>query len=151
MPRQPAKKNNAAPKETDELESKKFQLEIQKLRLEEDRSWFEFHKHMTTLNTGVIIIIATLLEKVFTNTGADSFQTISMSFFAFLGSITMSVIGLGYHMPSLRLVRSQGTGKGSRTVIYLLKYAKVFLFITSLTGFLLGVVFFVIFALGNTR
>jgi hypothetical protein len=61
MPRSPAKKNSVATKEQAELGNRKLNLlEVQKLRLEEDKSWFEFHKHMTTLNTGVIIIIATL-------------------------------------------------------------------------------------------
>lgn len=151
MPRQPAKKNSAATKETDELESKKFQLEIQKLRLEEDRAWFEFHKHMTTLNTGVIIIVATLVEKVFTSINTEGFGIIGASFYAFLGSITMSAIGLGYHMPSLRLTRASGINRKSIAIVYFLKYAKVFLFLASLIGFLLGIFFFITFALGNTK
>ena len=144
-----AKKNQVVIEEKNELENKKFNLEIQKLRLEEDKAWFEFHKHMTTLNTGVIIIIATLVEKVFTNIASGSFRLIAMSFYAFLGSIILSAIGLGYHMPSLRIVRSTKPGKGSVAVFFILKYAKAFLFITSLIGFLLGIFFFIAFSLGN--
>ena len=151
MPRSPAKKNSFAVKEKDELEDKKFNLEIQKLRLEEDKSWFEFHKHMTTLDTGVIIIVATLIEKVFTSIDAGSFRIIGMAFYAFLGSITMSAIGLGYHIPSLRIIRSTHLTKSSVAVFYFLKYAKAFLFITSLMGFLLGIFFFIIFALNNNK
>jgi hypothetical protein len=151
MPKKSTKKNAAAEEEKDELEGKKFQLELRKLLLEEDRSWFEFHKHMTTLNTGVIIIVATLVEKVFTGTAAVSFRLITLAFYSFLGSITISAIGLGYHMPSLRLARSDGTGKGTRAVVYFLKYAKVFLFIASLMGFLLGIFFFIAFALSNNH
>ena len=151
MPRPPAKKNTVAAEEKDNLENKKFQLEIQKLRLEEDRSWFEFHKHMTTLNTGVIIIVATLVEKVFTSIDTSSFGIISMAFYAFLGSITMSAIGLGYHMPSLRLTRPRDINRKSVAIVYFLKYAKVFLFLASLMGFLLGIFFFIAFALRNSR
>jgi len=150
MPRQSAKnKNKDVIEEKNEWENKRFNLELQKLRLEEDKSWFEFHKHMTTLNTGVIIIIATLVEKVFTSIAAESFRIVSMSFYAFLGSITLSAIGLGYHMPSLRIVRSAKISKGSVAVFYLLKYARAFLFIASLMGFLLGIFFFIAFALNN--
>lgn len=151
MPRSTTKKNTVATTKKDELESRKFQLEIQKLRLEEDRSWFEFHKHMTTLNTGVIIIIATLVEKVFTSIGSGSFGIISMAFYAFLGSITMSVIGLGYHMPSLRLTRVREVTKKSVSIVKFLTYAKILLFLASLIGFLLGIFFFIAFALRNTR
>lgn len=149
MPKITAKKNNIELKEPSELENKKFELELQKLRMEEDKSWFEFHKHMTTLNTGVIIIIATLVEKVFTNVDSHGFRLITMSFYAFLGSITLSAIGLGYHMPSLRITRPKGSGKGTVAMVSLLRYAKVFLFITSLIGFLLGIFFFIAFSLGN--
>ncbi len=151
MPRTPAKKNAVAMEERHDLENKKFQLEIQKLRMEEDRSWFEFHKHMTTLNTGVIIIVATLVEKVFTSTVTGSFGFIGMAFYAFLGSMTMSALGLGYHMPSLRLVRATEINRKSVGIVYFLKYAKVFLFLASLLGFLLGILFFIIFALRNSR
>lgn len=151
MPKLPAKKNHNAAKEKDELEERRFRLEIQKLRMEEDKAWFEFHKHMTTLNTGVIVIIATLVEKVFTNISTGSFGTISLAFYAFLGSITMSAIGLGYHMPSLRLARPREINKRSVGIVYFLKYAKVFLFTASLLGFLLGIFFFIAFALGNSK
>jgi len=151
MPKSPAKKNKVVPEEKKEndLENKKFNLELSKLRMEEDRAWFEFHKHMTTLNTGVIIIIATLVEKVFTNIATGSFQLIALSFYAFLGSITLSAIGLGYHMPSLRIVRATKVTKGSVTTNFVLKYAKAFLFLASLIGFLLGIFFFIAFSLGN--
>lgn len=151
MPRPPAKKNSTAIKEKDQLEDKKFNLDVQKLRLEEDRSWFEFHKHMTTLNTGVIIIVATLIEKVFTSIDAESFRIIATAFYAFLGSMTMSAIGLGYHIPSLRITRSTKINKTSVRVFYFLKYARAFLFITSLMGFLLGIFFFIAFALSNSK
>ena len=103
MPRSPAKKNKIAIAGQGELEDKKFSLEMQRLRLEEDKSWFEFHKHMTTLNTGVIIIVATLVEKVFTSIDPQSVKLIAASFYSFLASIILSAIGLGYHMPSLRI------------------------------------------------
>lgn len=152
MPRSATKKTSPPVQEGEEFEKKKFNLELQKLRLEEDKSWFEFHKHMTTLNTGVIIIVATLIEKVFTNIDPVSFQIIASAFYAFLGSITMSVIGLGYHMPSLRIVRSTNTiSKGSLSLIYILRYPKAFLFIMSLLGFLLGISFFIGFALRNSQ
>lgn len=151
MPRLPAKKNSIAMKEKDELEGRKLDLELRKLRLEEDKSWFEFHKHMTTLNTGVIIIVATLIEKVFTSIDAESFRIIAIAFYAFLGSMTMSAIGLGYHIPSLRIVRSTNIGKSSVVVFYFLKYAKAFLFISSLMGFLLGIFFFIAFTLSNNK
>ncbi len=151
MSKPPTKKNNSAIEEKNELEDKKLHLEIQKLRLEENKAWFEFHKHMTTLNTGVIIIVATLVEKVFTNIDGGSFRMLSMAFYAFLWSITMSTIGLGYHMPSLRLTRPIGINKRSTGIVYLLKYAKVLLFLASLAGFLLGILFFIIFALGNSK
>lgn len=151
MPKLPAKKNKIVveEKKENELENKKLNLEVQKLRLEEDRSWFEFHKHMTTLNTGVIIIIATLVEKVFTNIASGSFRVIAMSFYAFLGSITFSAIGLGYHMPSLRIVRATSVTRRSVATHFVLKYARAFLFLASLIGFLLGIFFFIAFSLGN--
>jgi len=150
MPRSLSTKNRTARKEQEELENNKFNLEVQKLRLEEDKSWFEFHKHMTTLNTGVIIIIATLVEKVFTNADLQSYRMMAISFYSFLGSITFSAIGLGYHMPSLRIARApKGISRGSVTVYFLLKYAKAFLFIATLIGFLSGIFFFVAFSLGN--
>jgi hypothetical protein len=151
MPKSPTKKSAISTNERNELDDKKINLEIQKLRLEEDKSWFEFHKHMTTLNTGVIIIVATLIEKVFTSIDPESFRIIATAFYAFLGSITMSAIGLGYHIPSLRIVRSTNIGKRSVAVFYFLKYAKAFLFIASLMGFLLGIFFFIAFTLSNNR
>jgi hypothetical protein len=151
MPRSPAKKNTAVPTEKDELENKRFHLEIQKLRLEEDKCWFEFHKHMTTLNTGVIIIVATLVEKVFTNIDKAGLGIIGMAFYAFLGSITVSALGLGYHMPSLRLTRVKDVTRKSVSLVYLLTYAKIILFLASLLGFLLGIFFFIAFALRNTQ
>jgi len=151
MPKSPTKKNKVVHEEKNgnELENKKFNLELSKLRLEEDKAWFEFHKHMTTLNTGVIIIIATLVEKVFTNIASGSFRLIAMSFYAFLGSITLSAIGLGYHMPSLRIVRTTTVNKRSVTTHFVLKYARAVLFLASLIGFLLGIFFFVAFSLSN--
>ena len=150
MPRSSRKRDNAAPDEKVELEKMKFNLDLQKVRLDEDKSWFEFHKHMTTLNTGVIIIVATLIEKVFTNIGSRSFNIIAMSFYAFLGSITFSAIGLGYHMPSLRIVRPTQITKGSVIVYFLLKYARAFLLVSSLICFLLGIFLFVAFSLGTS-
>jgi len=153
MPRSVTQKKKVITEEkkANELEHVKLNLEIQKLRLEEDKAWFEFHKHMTTLNTGVIIIIATLVEKVFTHIASGSFSLIAASFYAFLGSITLSAIGLGYHMPSLRIVRATTNkpGKGSVATFFILKYARAFLFIASLIGFLLGIFFFIAFSLGN--
>jgi len=89
------------------------------------------------------------VEKVFTNITSGSFNLIVASFYAFLGSITMSAIGLGYHMPSLRIVRSTTSGKGPSAVFFILKYAKAFLFLASLIGFLFGIFFFIAFSLGN--
>ncbi len=150
MPRASSTRKKVVTPERDEIEYKKIGLELQKLRLEEDKSWFEFHKHMTTLNTGVIILIATLVEKVFTNTDSQSIGIIAVSFFSFLGSITFSTIGLGYHMPSLRIARpSKEINRGTVRMVFLLKYAKVFLFVASLVGFLMGIFFFVVFSLGN--
>jgi hypothetical protein len=150
MPRASSTRKKTVTQERDEIEHQKIGLELQKLRLEEDKSWFEFHKHMTTLNTGVIILIATLIEKVFTNTDPQSIGIIAVSFFSFLGSITFSTIGLGYHMPSLRIARpSKEISRGTVRMVFLLKYAKVFLFVASLVGFLMGIFFFVVFSLGN--
>jgi hypothetical protein len=149
--KQPSKKNPTASNNPDPdiKEAQSFGLEIQKLRLEENKAWFDFHKHMTTLNTGVIVIVATLVENVFVDMTSQSFQLIATSFYAFLGSIMLSVIGLGYHMPSIRLVRTATVGTGTKKVYFSLKYVQVFLLVTSLTSFLAGIFYFVAFSLSN--
>lgn len=147
--KQSTKKNNAVTREPSEMEVQKLHLDIQRLRLDESKAWFEFHKHMTTLNTGVIVIIATLVEKVFTNVTGQSFQWVAISFYAFLASITMSAIGLGYHMPSLRIVRAPSASKEPRKIYFSLKYVQAFLLVASLVGFLSGIFFFIAFSLSN--
>ncbi len=151
MPRHVTKRETGVEQEGQELEVRKFILEKQKVRLAEDQSWFEFHKHMTTLNTGVIIIVATLVEKVFTNIDAQNLKIVAVSFYAFLASITLSAIGLGYHLPSLRTGRSAAITHGTVITFHVLRYVREFLLIASLLGFLLGILFFILFALGNNR
>jgi hypothetical protein len=136
---------------TDDLENTEFNLELQRLRLEENKIWFDYHRHMTTLNTGVIVIVATLVEKVFITFSAGSFSLIAASFYAFLGSIVFSVFGLGYHMPSLRIKKVTTANKGAVTTVYFLRYARMFLLLASLIGFLLGISFFIAFALRNVN
>ena len=133
-----------------ELDDKKHMLEVQKLLMEEKKFWFDYHKHMTTLNTGVIIIIATLLEKVFTNININDFNLIAISFYSFLGSIMLSAIGLGYHMPSLRLVVLPDKAKGANRIQSILQYTRIFLMVMSLVCFLSGMVFFISFALNSS-
>ena len=149
--KQPSKKMQppTAHTELSTREAQSFGLEIQKLRLEEGKTWFDFHKHMTTLNTGVIVIVASLVQNVFTNMTTQSFQLIATSFYCFLGSIMLSVIGLGYHMPSIRLVRTATISRGTKKVYFSLKYVQVFLLVTSLVSFLAGIFFFVAFSLNN--
>lgn len=130
-----------------ELDEKMLFLEIQKLRMEENRSWFEFHKHMTTVDTGIILIVATLLEKVFVNVKASDLNFIAVSFAFFLASVICSVVGLGYHMPSLRLVTFADNSKSLKQVRSTIKYMKIFLMVMSLACFLGGMAFFISFAL----
>ncbi|MGA7193098.1 MAG: hypothetical protein WBW94_05645 [Anaerolineales bacterium] len=130
-----------------EIDERMLALEMQKLLMEENKAWFEFHKHITTVDTGVILIIATLLEKVFVNVDAGSFNFVTLSFCSLLASVIFSVIGLGYHMPSVRIVVIPDNSKSLKRIRFSIKYMKVILMVLSLVCFLMGMAFFVSFTL----
>ena len=77
--------------------AQQYKLEKDKYFLQVDGMWFEFLKHMTTISTGVIIIIATLLGNKFIIPKSSSL--ILFSFSCFIISLVGSVLGMLAVMP----------------------------------------------------
>jgi hypothetical protein len=74
-----------------------YKLEKDKYFLQVESSWFEFFKHLTTLSTGVIIIIATLWGNHFL--APRSTPLTQLSFLLLILSLFGSIVGMLVVMP----------------------------------------------------
>ena len=66
----------------------------QKAQQESIKLYFEFYKHLTTLSTGAIVILSTLLEKLFENPEGTVY--VKWSLISFIISVIASVMLMGF-------------------------------------------------------
>jgi hypothetical protein len=100
---------------------------------------FDFVKHITTLDTGLILILATLLEKVFPKEGVICRRLIPVCIFFLGSSIAGSLIFLG--LISYWMIYVDATKWAMAPVTYSLY--------VSIIGFFAALIVFIIFTYKN--
>jgi ABC-type Fe3+-siderophore transport system permease subunit len=110
----------------------------QKARQESLKLLFEVYKHITTLSTGAIVIIATLLEKLFKSPQEVYLVATAVSFF--LAAVVSSLIMMAHLAVEQQL---------NRKINLLDRIAKRALYIMSPLFFCLGVFCLVVFSAKN--
>jgi 4-hydroxybenzoate polyprenyltransferase len=112
--------------------------------IERYKAIFDYHKHLTTLSTGSIVLIATFLEKLFAQPEWKPLVVVSLV--GFMASVIGSIINytaLIFDFPKSRNNRKTGVVKsGAKKVV------GISLYLTWL-GFLTGVISLSIFAIKN--
>jgi amino acid transporter len=113
-------------------------MEQNPYKLEGLKHWFDFFKHLTTLSTGTIVILATFLEKLFTYPRWNTL--IGVSFGGFAVCLVFAVLSMAMYARAI----SESGNLGKREA----RAGIVFIAVCS-TGFLVGAVSLVIFSLRN--
>ena len=108
--------------------------------IEHSKEQLSFFRHLTTLSTGSIVLIATFLEKVFSNPCSTWLVVLAIGMF-----LVAIVLSSGCQMLTLAMMRYTSTSKNK------LKYRKVshiFLYLV-IGSFLLAIISMGVFTVAN--
>lgn len=114
---------------------------IDRLEAERHKAFYDYLKHLNTLSTGSILLLATFLEKLFTRPAWKILVVVSFSSFilAILGSFVVYTIFLGsFPGPTTDQLRGSRDIKVSRGTLWLVWI-----------GFFIGVLSLAVFAIKN--
>jgi hypothetical protein len=100
--------------------------------------YFQFFQHLTTLDTGSLLLIATLLEKLFKS--PKHTHLIKFCFTCFIISLIFSLFGMWF--VSTMIAAKAGTGEGIAATVS---------FLVAVLGFLGGIIALAIFSVKNLK